>query len=162
MSHSGQLTTQALRSILNSDWSPEFSKRRELHCEAENQILLETIAEVGSEHRVGSRSRLVELEDSIKRFMQGHHGSDIVTPEADIVLAFCYDSSFERLLEEPETVNRSLQQNAWLDDRNFRDGGVQARAQKGPLTALELYTELKKPVSSAACELQPSFGVSKS
>lgn len=130
-----------------------FSEPRYIEPETENKSLLEIIAAAECEHEDGSLAWLIELENAIREFMRGNE-SDICTPEADIVLAFCSGSSFERFFQKRRTADNVLQQVALLDERNFRDGGVQARAQKGPLTALELYEQLKKPVSHAVSELE--------
>ena len=172
------VTVQAPKSFLHIDWNREFSERRDLDYDAENKPLLEVIAETGSEleaenkfllevitanepeHEVEYKSllegavatgpeheigTLTESENAIRDFMRGPDDSDICTPEADTVLAFCSKSSLQHLLRK---TGPPLPQVAWLDERNFLDGKVQARAQEGPLTALSLYKQLKKPVSN--------------
>jgi len=134
---------------LNIKWDPEFSKRRSTTCTAENKPYLEVIAETGLEKPVEYTSWLDELEDALSEFMRQNDRSDVCKPEADIVLAFCSYSSFQDLLRDRRT---KLDQTTWVDDRNFQGGRVQARAQRGALTAFDLYQSLKKPVSRLASE----------
>jgi hypothetical protein len=142
---------QARGSFLRICWNLVFSEPQYIESQTENKSLLEIIAGAECEDEVGSLAWLNELENAIREFMRGNE-SDICTPEADIVLAFCSASSFEKFFQRRGTADKALQQVALLDERNFREGGVQARAQKGPLTALELYEQLKKPVSHAVSE----------
>jgi hypothetical protein len=131
--------------LLNICWNPEFSTRRDLSYKSENESYLKAIAE--SENPVGSTGWLEDLENAIRGFMRGADQSDVCAPEADIVLAFCYNSTFKQLLGETDAVHNLLPRNAWLDERHFREGRVQARMQRGALTALELYNALNAPVN---------------
>ncbi|OQU98776.1 hypothetical protein CLAIMM_04506 [Cladophialophora immunda] len=139
------VTVQAHSSLLNICWDPEFSTRRDLCYKSENESYLKSIADWESESPVGSPGWLSDLENAIRGFMRGPDQSDSCTPEADIVLAFCHKSTFKQLLGETEAIYSSLPQNAWLDERHFREGKVQARTQRGALTARELYNALNAP-----------------
>ena len=73
----------------------------------------------------------------------------IALHQVEVVQEFCSGASVKALTEDlDETIQRC---NAWLDDRSYT--GVTrdfpkgyCRPHKGPLTASELYRELKKPV----------------
>src|ERR1700754_2438041 len=88
------VTVQASRAFLHIRWDLLFSDRRELNLEAENKSRLEVIAEAGLDNKFGNLAAwLKELENAIRQFMRGPDDSDICTPEASIILAFCSKSS---------------------------------------------------------------------
>jgi len=149
-------SAQAGGSFQDICWNLVFTEPRCIQFETENTPLLEVLVAYGSEHEheVGSRAWVVELENGIRDFMRGNE-SDICTPEADTILGFLSESSFERFFQRELTGDKASQQVAFLDERNFQHNGDQARAQKGPLTALELYDQLKKPVSHSVSESEP-------
>ncbi|KIY03479.1 uncharacterized protein Z520_00170 [Fonsecaea multimorphosa CBS 102226] len=154
------VTVQAHSSLLNIRWDPEFSTRRELSYESENESYLRSIADWESENPVGSTGWLEDLDNAVRGFMRGPDQSDACTPEADIVLAFCHNSTFKQLLGQTEAIHSLSPRNAWLDERNFREGRVQARTQRGALTARQLYDALNAPVNRVESGLQrPHFNV---
>ncbi|KIX10230.1 uncharacterized protein Z518_01311 [Rhinocladiella mackenziei CBS 650.93] len=148
------VTAQSLSSYMNIEWNPEFLKRRKLNHKSENKPFLETIAEIeiGTESLAGTPARPIELDHAIPQFIREHDQSEICTPEADMILAFCNNSNFESLLNGRGNNAKC----ALLDERNFKGGGVQVRTQKGPLTALELYKALKKPRFHSSADTQDS------
>jgi len=78
--------------------------------------------------------------------MRGPDESDVCLPKADKVEAFCFGANLEMLKSEKGNAGEAL--IAWLDDRSFAEDQIKghARTNRGPLTARDLYKELKKPV----------------
>jgi hypothetical protein len=132
----GSESVQASNSSLNlipCEWNPEFATRRDLDYSIENKPYIEARAELG-----------LEDESIVRAFMCGPDESDVCLPQADKVEAFCFGASLEFLREEKRKVGEPFV--AWLDERSFKGGIGRSRTYRGPLTARDLYEELKKPV----------------
>jgi hypothetical protein len=119
--------------LIPYEWNPEFETRRDLDYSIENKPYIEARAELG-----------VEDENIARAFMRGPDESDVCLPQADKVEAFCFGANLEFLRAEKRKVSEPL--NAWLDERSFAGGKGCSRTYRGPLTARDLYKELKKPV----------------
>jgi hypothetical protein len=128
--------------IPSCEWNLEFATRRDLNCSIENKPYIEARAELG-----------VEDESVVRAFMRGPDESDVCLPQADKVAAFCFGANLEFLRAEIRKVSEPLV--AWLDERSFAGEGC-SRTYRGPLTAHDLYRELKKPVRCLT--LTPSKG----
>jgi hypothetical protein len=77
--------------------------------------------------------------------MKSDDESDACLPRADKVEEFCFGATLEDLQAEKGEASKRL--IAWLDERMSAMGNEYARAYRGPLTAVRLYQELKRPVS---------------
>ena len=121
--------------LIACEWNPEFATRRDLDYSIENKPDIEARVELG-----------VEDENVVRAFMRGHDESDVCLPQADKVEAFCFGANLESLRAEKGKVSEPLV--AWLDERSFAGGKCRSRTYRGPLTARNLYKELKKPVRS--------------
>jgi hypothetical protein len=117
------------------EWDPEFATRRDLDYSIENKPYIEARAELG-----------IEDESIVRAFMCGPDESDACVPQVDKVEAFCCGASLESLRAEKEKGKASEPLVAWLDERSFAGGEGNSRTYRGPLTARDLYKELKKPV----------------
>jgi hypothetical protein len=117
--------------LISCEWNPEFATRRDLDYSAENEPYIEWRAQFGE-------------ENVIRAFMLGPDESDVCLPQADKVEAFCFGANLESLRAGKEKVSEPLV--AWLDERSFAGGIGYSRTYRGPLTARNLYKELKKPV----------------
>ncbi|EXJ63273.1 uncharacterized protein A1O5_11594 [Cladophialophora psammophila CBS 110553] len=109
-------------------WPAEFKRRRNLDLAMENRPYIDVAEE--SRH----------LRDMISEFMQdpeGYGGSD---PRADKVRDFCLGTSLGAIRDQ-----QAAPYVAWLDERSFENGQCCPRAYRGPLTARELYAQLRKP-----------------
>jgi hypothetical protein len=115
------------------EWNPEFATRRDLDYSIENKPYIEARAELG-----------VEDESVVRAFMRGPDGSDDCLHQVDMIEAFCFGANLESLRAEKRKVSELP--NTWLDERSFAGGGGRSRTYRGPLTARDLYKELKKPV----------------
>jgi hypothetical protein len=131
-------------------WKQSFSTRQLLDYEvkAENMPQLEELVEqlVRTKHNLGSPEWINALDGRIRELIRGPDASDIIAQHATVPLDFCHNVSFKALLGNPQSIEKKLQPNACLDERNFKDGKVHCRQQKGALTALDLYVFLRKPV----------------
>ncbi|KIW90918.1 uncharacterized protein Z519_08701 [Cladophialophora bantiana CBS 173.52] len=110
-------------------WPAEFKRPRNLNLAMENRPCIEVAEE--SRH----------LRDMISEFMQdpkGYGGSD---PRADQVRDFCLGTCLGAVRDQQEASYV-----AWLDERSFENGQCCPRPYQGPLTARELYAQLRKPV----------------
>jgi len=117
--------------LIRCEWNPEFSTRRKLDYSVENSYI-ETQAKF-------------EVEESVVRFfMRGPDGSDVCLPQADKVEAYCFGANLESLQAEVGEVSEPLV--ALVDERSYAEGEGHSRTCRKPLTARNLYTELKKPV----------------
>ena len=123
-------------------WDPDFAIRRDLDYEAENTPYVELLAKLGPENP----SDPGDDEGVVRTFMKAHDESDVCTPQADKVEAFCAGRSLQSLRTDKWKGNKPLPQVALLDERSFKDGARRSRTYRGHLTALGLYHELKKPV----------------
>ena len=123
------------------EWNPEFTTRRGLHYNTENEPYIEWRTELETED-VETRAEAGEEESVIQTFMRGPDECDVCLPQADKIENFCYGASLESLRAGSET----LPPVAWLDERSFEGEIERRRAYREPLTARDLYMELKKPV----------------
>jgi hypothetical protein len=121
-----------MMNLIPCEWNPEFATRRDLDYSIENKPYIEARAELG-----------VEDERVVRALMRGPDESDVCVPRADKVEAFCFGANLESLRAENGKVSEPLV--AWLDERSFAGEGC-SRTYRGPLTARDLYKELKKPV----------------
>jgi hypothetical protein len=138
---------QAANPFLNlmpCEWNPKFTTRRKLDYSIENKPYIEARAEIGVEDNVETRAEPGEEESVVRAFMRGPDESDVCLPQADKVEAFCFGANLESLQAEAEKVSEPPV--AWLDERSFATGEGRSRTYRGPLTARDLYKELKKPV----------------
>jgi hypothetical protein len=125
-------------------WDSDFAIRRDdldYDYETENTPYVEWSA-LGPE----SPSDPGDDEGVVRTFMKAPDESDVCTPQADKVEAFCAGTSLQSLRTEKWKGNKPLPQVALLDERSFKDGAGRSRTYRGPLTAHGLYQELKKPV----------------
>jgi hypothetical protein len=129
----GRATADIMMDLIPYEWNPEFATRRDLDYSIENKPYIEARAELG-----------VEDESVVRAFMRGPDESDVCLPQADKVQAFCFGANLESLRAEKGEVSEPLV--AWLDERSFAGGEGCSRTYRGPLTARDLYKELKKPV----------------
>ena len=149
----GSESVQAASPFLNlipCEWNPIFATRREeLDYSIENKPHIEARAElrreVETEDNVETRAELDEEESVVRAFMRDPDESDVCLPKVDRVEAFCFGADLDSLRAEKKRGNEPLV--AWLDERTFAEGEGRTRAYRGPLTARDLYRELKKPVS---------------
>ena len=127
---SGGLETSPFLSLSPPEWNPIFATHREnIQYAVENEPLIESWG----------------LEDDIVRgFMKDVDESDACLPRADKVEQYCFGASLEALQAEKGDVGGPI---ALLDERSSACGEEQARRYRGPLTARQLYEELKRPVS---------------
>jgi hypothetical protein len=123
-------------------WDSDFAIRRDLDYETENTPYVEWLAKLGPENP----SDPGDDEGVVRTFMKAPDESDVCTPQADMVEAFCADMSLRSLRTEEWVGNEPLPRVALLDERSFKDGTGRSRKYRGPLTAPGLYQELKKPV----------------
>jgi hypothetical protein len=126
-----------MMNLIPCEWNPEFATRRDLNYCIENKPYIEARAELG-----------IEDESVVLAFMRGPDESDVCLPQVDKVKAFCFGANLEFLREEKGKVSEPLV--AWLDERSFAGGEECSRTYRGPLTARDLYRELKKPVRCSA------------
>jgi hypothetical protein len=126
------------------EWYPKFATHRDLDYSIENKPHIEYRAEVGVEDNAEARGEPGEEENVIRAFMCGPDESDVCLPQADKVEAFCFGASLKSLRAETGKVSEPLA--AWLDERSFAGEKRYSRTYREPLTALDLYKELKKPV----------------
>ncbi|KAH9210687.1 hypothetical protein DL95DRAFT_465582 [Leptodontidium sp. 2 PMI_412] len=142
----GPKSTQSTSLFLNltpSEWNPKFATRQpDLDYRMENKTYIET----------GGVD-----EDVVRTFMQDPDESDVCSPQADLVEAYCVGASLEALEAEEGEASELLV--AYLDDREFIDGGGPGRQRpyRGRLTARDLFRELKKPRFCCGGS-SPSFG----
>ncbi len=133
----GAIFIHAAKHFLNlipCEWKPVFATRRDLKYEVENKPHIETHAELGVE------------ESMVRAFMRGPDEWDTCLPRSDKVEAFCFGADLESLRAERGRSNEPFV--AWLDERSFAGAKIFSRKYRGPLTAKDLYRELKKPVRS--------------
>jgi hypothetical protein len=119
-----------MMNLIPREWKPEFATRRALDYSVENKPYIEEQAELG-----------IEDESVVRVFMRGPDESDVCLPQADKVEAFCFGASLESLQAETGKARVAL-----LDERSFAGEKGCSRTYRGPLTARDLYVELKKPV----------------
>jgi hypothetical protein len=118
-------------SLSPPEWSPIFATRREnIQYVVENEPLIET--------------RGLEDDDVVRGFMKDVDESDACLPRADKAEQYCFGASLEALQAEKGDIGGPI---AWLDERSCAGGKEQARRYRGPLTAHQLYEQLKRPVS---------------
>jgi hypothetical protein len=144
----GSESVQAASPFLNlipCEWNPKFATRRDLDYSIENKPHIEARAELGAGDNVETRAEPVEEESVVRMFMLGPDESDVCLPQADKVEAFCFGANLESLRAEKGKVSEPC---ALLDERSFAAGKGRSRTYRGPLTAGDLYKELKKPVRS--------------
>jgi hypothetical protein len=122
-----------MMNLIPCEWNPEFATRRDLNYCIENKPYIEARAELG-----------IEDESVVLAFMRGPDESDVCLPQVDKVKAFCFGANLEFLQGEKGKVSEALV--AWLDERSFAGGEECSRTYREPLTARDLYAELKKPV----------------
>jgi hypothetical protein len=116
--------------LIPCEWNPVFATRRsKIDYSIENKPYIET--------------RGVD-ESVVRTFMQDSDESDVCLPQADKVEAYCFGANLESLAAgNGEASERFV---AFLDERSFPARGGRSRPYRGPLTACDLYRELKKPV----------------
>lgn len=119
-------------------WPPKFSERQHIDISLENKPYIELLKEVSGFDD--------ENPDSIREFMSQPGYSDICQPAVDLVEKYCFGIALETLHAEGTAGElRRLPRVALLDERCYQDGEQVSRAYRGPLTAYELYQELKRP-----------------
>jgi hypothetical protein len=123
------------------EWNPEFATRRRLHYNTENEPYIEWRAKLEAKD-VETCAEPGEEESVIQTFMLGPDDSDVCLPQADKIENFCDGANLESL----RAASEPLPLVAWLDERGFEGEIERSRAYRRPLTARDLYEELKKPV----------------
>lgn len=125
--------TDSLPSLTSCGWDEVFATRRpDLDYNLENKPY------------IGVR----ELDENVVRtFMQHPDESNVCSPQVDLVEAYCIGASLEALEADAGEASEPLV--GFLDEREFDEGRGPGRQRpyRGPLTARNLYKELKKPVS---------------
>jgi hypothetical protein len=84
----------------------------------------------------------VENESVVQAFIRGPDEPNFCLPQADNIEAFCIGANLESLRAAKGKVSELAV--AWLDERSFVKER-RSRTYRGPLTARDLYKELKKP-----------------
>jgi hypothetical protein len=130
--------------LIRHEWNPEFATRRKLDYSVENKPYIEAREELGVEDNMETHAEPGEEESLVRVFMRSPGESDVCLPQADKVETFCFGANLESLRAEKGKANEPLV--AWLDERSFAGGKGCSRPYRGPLTARDLYKELKKPV----------------
>lgn len=132
-------------------WKAQFAKRRKLDYKTENKSYLQWWAdipeddenpEVAEESSAGDEPE----ESCVRVFMTALEGSNVNVPQADKIEEFCSSATLEQLCAENGERSAMHSSVAWLDERGMKGGVLRARPYRSPLTARELYHELKKPV----------------
>lgn len=103
-----------------------------------------TNIQYGVENETCIETRGLPKDDIVRGFMKDGDESDACLPRADKVEQYCFGASLEALQAEKADVGGPV---AWLDERSCAGGKEQARRYRGPLTARQLYEQLKRPVS---------------
>jgi hypothetical protein len=145
-------STQAGRPFLrlgSCEWNPLFSTRQDLNYDCENLLWVEVLAGLGMGDNDETDVETGEEESVIRKFMRGPDDPDVCSPQADKVGSICEGATLELLQrDKPEggkpepLVALLLQRSVTLGERKGRP-----RQYRGPLTARNLYRDLKKPVS---------------
>ena len=117
--------------LIRCEWNPDFATRRDLDRSVENNPYIETIAGLG-------------VEENVVRIFMGGSNDAVCLPQADKVEAYCFGANLESLQAEVGEVSEPLV--ALVDERSYAEGEGHSRTCRKPLTARNLYTELKKPV----------------
>jgi hypothetical protein len=135
--------------LKSCEWNQLFSTRQDLNYECENLLWVEVLAglEMGDndETDVDPGSE----ESVIRKFMRGPDDPNVCSPRADKVGSICEGVTLELLQRyKPEggvaepLVALLLERSVTFGERKGRP-----RQYRGPLTARNLYRDLKKPVS---------------
>ena len=138
--------------LVPSKWNPIFSDLRDLdYSYFENKPYIEDRPEFCEENDPDeeieeTREDFDSEESVIRTFMRGRNGKNYCLPQADKVEAFCFGADLGSL--QADGGKGSEATIAWLDERCLSDPTAPARMNRGPLTAQNLYKELKKPVRS--------------
>ena len=130
--------------LIPCEWNPKFATRRDLDYSIENKPHVEARAELWAEDNLETHTEPGEEESVVRMFMRGSDESDVCLHQADKVEAFCFGANLESLRVEKGKVGEPFV--ALLDERSFATGNGHSRTYRGPLTAGDLYKELKKPV----------------
>jgi hypothetical protein len=125
-------------------WEEYFTMRRKIDHRVENERHVDSLAVLqGFRDAEAADLRLAGGDGVLRAFMKRS------TQREDYVWGierFCCHMSLWRLLnDQAESSQISV---AWIDERSFAAGLMRSRPYRGPLTALRLYAELKKPVSA--------------
>jgi hypothetical protein len=135
--------------LVPSRWNPIFTSRRDLDYSDENKPYIEDRSELCEENDQDeeieeTREDFDSEESVIRTFMRGRNDKNYCLPQADKVEAFCFGADLGSL--QADSGKGSEATIAWLDERCLSDPTAPARMNRGPLTAQNLYKELKKPV----------------
>jgi hypothetical protein len=128
-------------SLSHPEWNPVFATRR-------------TNLQYGVENGTCIENRGLLEDDVVRGFMKDFEESDACLPRADKVEQYCFGASLEALQEGKGNFGGPI---AWLDERSCVGGKEQVRRYRGPLTARQLYEQLKRPVSWPKFQLLPAF-----
>ncbi|KAF4629532.1 hypothetical protein G7Y89_g8613 [Cudoniella acicularis] len=133
--------------LITCEWNPQFATRGQINYDTENKPWIESRAELGAEDDGETHAEPGENENDIRAFMHGPDESDVCLPRVDRMGAFCFGASLESLQAEKLEGKVRDPYVAWLDERSFATGEKKGRPRtyRGPLTARDLYRELKKP-----------------
>ena len=129
--------------LSHPEWNPIFATRR-------------TNLQKGVENETCIENRGLLEDDVVRGFMKDGDESAACLPRADKVEQYCFGASLEALQAEKGDVGGPI---AWLDERSCANGKEQVRKYRGPLTARQLYEQLRRPVSwpkFQTCHPQPS------
>ena len=144
-------STQAGRQFLHPnscEWNPKFSTRQDLNYECENLRWVEVLA--GPETEDNDETDVDPGEESvIRKFMHGPDDPDVCSPQADKVGSICEGATLELLQRDKPEGDETERLVALLLQRSVTFGERKGcpREYRGPLTARNLYRDLKKPVS---------------
>ena len=128
---SGRPGPSRFLSLSHPEWNPIFATRR-------TNILF------GVENETCIENRGLQEDDVVRGFMKDGDESDACLPRADKVEQYCFGASLGALQAEKGDVGGPI---AWLDERSCAGEKEQVRKYRGPLTARQLYEQLKRPVS---------------
>jgi hypothetical protein len=144
-------STQAGRQFLHlnsCEWNPKFSTRQDLNYECENLLWVEVLArlETGDDDETDEDPG---EESVIRKFMRGPDDPDFCSPQADRVGSICVGVTLELLQRDKPEGDETEPLVALLLQRSVTFGERKGRPRqyRGPLTARNLYRDLKKPVS---------------
>lgn len=132
--------------LMSWEWNPEFGTRRSIDRAMENKAYVELGAGISVDGGMETHEERGEEENVISTFMRGPYVDELVMPQAEKVEEFCYGANLQSLRAEQTAISVPPRPVALLDERSFEDGIGRSRVYRGPLTALDLYKELEKPV----------------
>jgi hypothetical protein len=135
--------------LMSCEWNPLFSTRQDLNYKCENKLWVEVLGALGAEGNDETGVDPAEGESVIRTFMRGPNDPDVCSPHAAKVESICEGATLELLQRDKPEGDEREPFVALLFERSvtFRERKGRSRQYRGPLTARNLYRDLKKPVS---------------